>query len=43
MSNIRTQCDMDTIPYVCEICNKPMSEEEHDFSDICSACLEKLN
>ena len=43
MSNIRTQWDMETIPYVCEICNKPMSEEDNDFSDISGAGLEKLN
>ena len=43
MGDVRTQCDIDSIPYTCGICNRPMSEEDHDFSDICSACLEKLN
>jgi predicted nucleic acid-binding Zn ribbon protein len=43
MSDVRTQCDIDSIPYACGVCNKPISDEEHDFSDICSACLEKLN
>ena len=43
MTDVRTQCDIESIPYVCEICNRPMSEEDHDFSDICDACREKLN
>jgi len=29
--------------YKCEICEEPMSIDDHEFSDICSECLEQLN
>ena len=27
--------------YNCEFCEKPMTEEDHDFCDICGDCLEE--
>ena len=42
MSNIRTQRDIDTDPYICEICEESMTEEDHDFSDICDDCRENI-
>ena len=42
MSKIRTQCDIDAIPYICEICEKSMTEEDHNFSDICDDCREEI-
>ena len=41
MSNIRTQCDIDTKPFVCEFCDKAMTEEDHNFCDICDECREE--
>jgi len=26
---------------VCEFCDKAMTEEDHDFCDICPECMEK--
>ena len=40
MTKVRTQCDMDTNPYICEMCEKSMTEEDHDFCDICDECRE---
>ena len=42
MSDVRTQCDIDTDPYICEMCKKSMTEEDHDFSDICDDCRENI-
>ena len=42
MNNIRTQCDIDTNPYICEMCERSMTEEDHDFSDICDDCRENI-
>ena len=41
MSDVRTQCDIDTDPYTCEMCKKSMTEEDHDFCDICDECREE--
>jgi len=41
MSNIRTQCDIDTKPFICEFCDKAMTEEDHNFCDICDDCREE--
>jgi len=41
MSNIRTQCDIDTKPFACEFCDKAMTEEDHNFCDICDECREE--
>ena len=41
MSNIRTQSDIDTNPYVCEICNASMEKIDHDYSDICGECRDE--
>ena len=27
--------------YVCELCAEEMTEEDHDFCDICPKCLEE--
>lgn len=27
--------------YYCEMCGRPMSEDDHDFCDICPNCLEE--
>jgi len=27
----------------CEMCGAGMSEEDHDFSDLCSECLEGIS
>jgi rubrerythrin len=43
MSNIRTKCDVDTDPYICEICGKSMTEEDHNFCDICDECREEFD
>jgi|VirMetMinimDraft_7_1064189.scaffolds.fasta_scaffold13143_9 hypothetical protein len=29
--------------YKCEICTSDITEEEFNFSDICSECLEHIN
>jgi|AP17_2_1055511.scaffolds.fasta_scaffold79014_3 hypothetical protein len=39
--NIITECDMDSAPYRCEFCEKPMTEEAHHFCDICDDCREE--
>ena len=26
---------------ICEFCDRVMTEEEHDFCDICGECMEK--
>ncbi len=28
-------------PYKCEICNKEMTMEDHNFCDICPSCLDE--
>ena len=28
------------ITYTCEMCDKTVSQEEHDFCDICPDCLD---
>jgi len=29
------------MPFVCEMCNKAMEEEDHDFCDICDDCRDE--
>ena len=42
VSNIRTQCDVDTNPYTCEVCSTSMTEEDHNFCDICDKCRDEI-
>ena len=39
--NIITQCDLDSAPFRCEWCEKPMTEEDHHFCDICDDCRDE--
>ena len=34
--------NIDTDPYVCEICEKHMTKEDHDFCDICDKCRDEI-
>jgi len=36
---MRSACDSKTLH--CEWCERPMTEEEHDFCDICGECREE--
>jgi len=42
MSNIRTQRTVDTTLYICEVCSTSMTEEDHNFCDICDECREDI-
>jgi len=39
--NIMTPCDLESVPCRCEWCEKPMTEEDHHFCDICGDCREE--
>jgi len=39
MNMVRTECDAQT-PH-CEWCERTMTEEDHDFCDICDECREE--
>jgi rRNA maturation endonuclease Nob1 len=36
---MRSACDAETLH--CNWCERPMTEEEHDFCDICGECREE--
>ena len=38
---MRTKCDVETVPFLCEFCDKAMEEEDHDFCDICDECRDE--
>ena len=38
---MRTKCDIETVPFVCEFCDKAMEEEDHNFCDICDECRDE--
>lgn len=38
---MRTKCDVETVPFVCEFCDKAMEEEDHNFCDICDECRDE--
>ena len=39
--NVITKCDLETAPLRCEWCEKAMSEEDHNFCDICDDCRDE--
>ena len=39
--DIITRCDLETVPNRCELCERGMTEEDHDFCDICDDCRDE--
>ena len=39
--NIISPCDMHSVPFRCEMCEKPMTDEDYHFCDICDDCREE--
>jgi hypothetical protein len=39
--NIISTCDMLSTPERCEMCERPMTPEDHNFCDICDDCREQ--
>ena len=39
--NVITECDIETAPFRCEFCEKPMTAQDYNFCDICDDCREE--
>ena len=40
---MRTNCDIETKPFLCEFCKEEMPEDDYDFCDICDDCREEYD
>ena len=39
--DVITKCDLETAPFRCEFCEKPMTDQDYHFCDICDDCREE--
>lgn len=43
MQNYISTCDINETPERCEVCERGMSEEDHNFCDICDDCRDQMD